>query len=100
MCIDGSYPHFRLFARNAGRLGSTLKAEVLFLTTKGDVKATASGDVRAADASWFPTNSLRIGVAFNPAVAAGAAPVAFRFTAGKDADWQIDDVYVDPYARR
>jgi hypothetical protein len=28
-----------------------------------------------------------------------AAPVAFRFSTGKDAGFQIDDVYVDPWAR-
>jgi hypothetical protein len=100
MCIDSSYPHFRLFARNAGKPGSALKAEVLFLTAKGEIKATASGDIKAANPTWFPTNSLKIGVVFDTAVAGGAAPVAFRFTAAKDADWEIDDLYVDPYARR
>ena len=30
----------------------------------------------------------------------GAAPVVFRFTAGKDSAWQIDDLYVDPMMRR
>ena len=36
-----------------------------------------------------------------PFDATGAAPVAFRFTPqGKGGDWRIDDVYVDPYARR
>jgi hypothetical protein len=34
-------------------------------------------------------------------VAGGAGPVAFRFTPSGSiaANWQIDDVYVDPYAR-
>lgn len=100
MCIDSTYPHFRVFARNLGNLKSPLKAEVLYLDAKGAVRATASGTVTAAGTAWFPTDSLKIGLTFNTAVAAGAAPVAFRFTAGKDSAWQIDDVYVDPYARR
>jgi hypothetical protein len=100
MCIDSSYPHFRLFARNLGRAKSPLRAEVLFLDAKGAVKATASGNVIAPGTSWFPTDSLKIGVVFDAAVANGAAPVAFRFTAAKESDWRIDDVYVDPYARR
>ena len=100
MCIDSSYPHFRLFARNLGNAKSTLKAEVLFLNAKGEIKSTASGDIVAASTAWFPSDSLKIGVTFNAAVAGGAAPVAFRFTAAKDSDWRIDDLYVDPYMRR
>jgi hypothetical protein len=100
MCIDSSYPHFRLFARNLGKARSPLKAEVLFLNSKGGIKSTASGQVVAASTAWFPTNSLKIGVVFDAAVADGAAPVAFRFTAASEAEWRIDDVYVDPYARR
>src|SRR5688500_18920121 len=100
MCIDSSYPHFRLLARNTGRAKGTLKAEVLYLDGKGHVKSSASGTVVAADAEWFPSDSLNIGITFNTAVADGAAPVAFRFTAGKDAVWQIDDLYVDPRMRR
>jgi hypothetical protein len=100
MCIDSSYPHFRVFARHTGRTKSELRAEVLFLNQKGDVKSSASGTVVATSPAWSPTGSLRIGVTFNTAVAGGAAPVAFRFTSGKDVTWQIDDVYVDPRMRR
>ena len=99
MCVDGRYPHFRVFARNLGKTRTQLKAEVLFLNAKGDIKSTASGTVVTSNTAWSPTDSLKIGVAFNPYVAAGAAPVAFRFTSGKDADWQIDDLYVDPWRR-
>jgi hypothetical protein len=99
MCIDSRYPHFRMFARNTGKLKSELKAEVLFLSAKGDIKSTASGTVVATSTAWSPTDSLKIGVIFNTAVAAGAAPVAFRFTSAKDANWQVDDLYVDPKMR-
>jgi hypothetical protein len=100
MCIDGSYPHFRMLARNTGRSNGALKAEVLFLDRKGGVKSSASGSVVSKGSDWFPTSELNIGVTFDTAVAGGAAPVAFRFTAGKGSTWQIDDVYVDPRLRR
>ena len=100
MCIDGPYPHFRLLARNTGAAKGTLKAEVLFLDGKGSVKSSASGTVVSTGSGWFPTGALHIGVTFNAAVANGAAPVAFRFTAGKGSTWQIDDLYVDPRMRR
>jgi hypothetical protein len=101
MCIDGSYPHFRVFARNTGSPRSTLKVEVLYMDGKGKIVGSGSGTIAGATTAWQLSNPLTIGVTFNTAVAAGAAPVGFRFTpsgssAGK---WQIDDVYVDPYAR-
>jgi hypothetical protein len=100
ICIDDTYPWFRLFARNTGDLKSTLKVEVLYLDSKGKLKVRASGDYRAASADWAPTGSMKIDLAFDPTSVGGAAPVAFRFTPqGKGGNWQIDDVYVDPYRR-
>jgi hypothetical protein len=100
MCIDDRYPHFRLFARNNGSAKGTVKAEVLFLNLRGLVRATASGTISARTGEWFPSDSLKVGVAFDDSLSNGAAFVAFRFTAGTRADWQIDDFYVDPRMRR
>ena len=99
MCIDETYPRFRLFARNTGVVKSGLKVDVLFLDAKGAVKSSKSGTYIAPSTAWAPTTSLKIGITFGTG-ASSAAPVAFRFTAAKDAKWQIDDVYVDPWARR
>lgn len=99
MCIDSTYPHFRLVARNTGKPGTGLRVEVLFLNEKGGIKSSSSGTVYAGSTDWFMPDSLKIGVYFNPDVNAGAAPVNFRFRAEKDSAWRIDDVYVDPYAR-
>jgi hypothetical protein len=100
MCIDDRYPHFRLFARNNGSVRGSVKAEVLFLNLQGLVRATASGTISAQTGAWFPSDSLKIGVAFDDALSNGAAYVAFRFTADRGASWQIDDFYVDPRMRR
>jgi hypothetical protein len=100
MCIDSSYPFFRLFARKLGTGKAGLRVNVLFLDNKGNLKGTMSGDVRAASNDWSLTDSLKIGVTFDPSLADGAAPVAFQFIAPKDNTWRIDDLYVDPYARR
>jgi hypothetical protein len=101
MCIDGTYPHFKVFARNTGSTKSTLKVEVLYMDGKGKIVGSGSGTIAATNTTWQLSKVLNIGVTFNTAVAAGAAPVAFRFTpSGSSAgNWQIDDVYVDPYAR-
>jgi hypothetical protein len=100
MCIDSTYPLYRIFARNLGDPNSRLSAEVLYVDAKGRVKGKASGVV-ASTPEWAPSDRLRIAVKFDKKDATGAAPVRFRFTsAGTGGDWEIDDVYIDPYMRR
>ncbi len=97
MCIDETYPHFRLFARGASRRGTSrpaLKAEVLFLDDTGAVQARDASSFRP-ESGWAPSPNLAIDV---PWTVGEAAPVQFRFTAVSGAA-QIDDVYVDPYGR-
>jgi hypothetical protein len=100
MCIDSTYPHFRLFARKMTTGKSGLKVNVMYLDNKGNLKGTTSGELRTQLNDWALTNAFNIGVTFNPDLYNGAAPVRFQFSAGKDNNWKIDDLYVDPYARR
>jgi hypothetical protein len=97
ICIDETYPTFRLFARNTGNLASKLRVDVVYSDTGGRLAVKRAGTYRAASAEWSPTGIMRIKVKFD---ASGAAPVAFRFTADNRGTWQIDDVYVDPFLRR
>jgi hypothetical protein len=97
---DATYPHFKVFARNTGSAKSTLKVEVLYQDGRDKIVGSGSGTIAAITTAWQLSNALNISVTFNTAVAAGAAPVAFRFTpSGAPGNWQIDDVCVDPYAR-
>jgi hypothetical protein len=99
ICIDETYPHFRLFVRNAGPLSSPLKIEVLYYDTKGNITNTRPVEYRSLTTAWQPTGLVGINV-FSSRTTVTAAPVAFRFTTiAKDARFQIDDVYVDPRAR-
>jgi hypothetical protein len=101
ICIDDTYPWFRLFARNSGDVKGGLKVEILYLDTTGKLRTRASGVYTARTFGWAPTGTLKIPMTFDPTTAGGAAPVAFRFTPqGPSSSWQIDDVYVDPMARR
>ena len=100
MCIDASYPYFRLFARKLGSGKAGLKVKVLFLDEKSNTKESNSGEVKADSTDWTLTDSLKIGVTFDANYGSGAAPVRFQFIAPKDNTWRIDDLYVDPYARR
>ena len=100
ICIDDTYPWFRLFARNAGTKNASLKVDILYLDTKGKLQTKASGVYNAAAGSWQPTGTMKIAMTFDTSVASGAAPVAFRLTPQGTSNWQVDDIYVDPMARR
>ena len=99
ICIDATYPYFRLFAKNAGTGKSVLKIDVLFYDAKGNIVNTKPYDYTTTSTAWQPTGTVKISV-FTPKTTVAAAPVAFRFTpVGPTASYQIDDVYVDPWAR-
>jgi hypothetical protein len=98
LCIDETYPHFRLFARNTGALAGALKIEVLYYDAKGTILSAKPVDYKTTTTAWQPTGMVGINL-FTTKTTVAAAPVAFRFTTGKDAAFQIDDVYVDPWAR-
>jgi hypothetical protein len=99
LCIDETYPHFRLFARNLGAVGGALKIEVLYFDKGGKIVNTKPVDYKSTSTAWAPTGMVGINV-FTSKTTVAAAPVAFRFTpTTKDARWVIDDVYVDPWAR-
>jgi hypothetical protein len=98
LCIDATYPYFRLFARAAAR--QSLKVEVLAYDTTGKLIKISPFNYRSAFGGWAPTPTIAIPVFdLKPAAGVAAAPVAFRFTPIGSSTFTIDDVYVDPYAR-
>jgi hypothetical protein len=100
LCIDETYPYFRLFARNAGATKDALRIDVLYFDDHGHVINTKPYNYTGAGTAWAPTGMVGINV-FTPKTTVAAAPVAFRFTpTGGKSHFQIDDVYVDPWARR
>jgi len=96
-CVGLEEPTLRLFMRSSDASPlSMLKVEVLFEDALGTVRATPIGVVPAlASTSWNPFLPMTIGANLLPLID-GKTPVRFRFTAEGSADWQIDDVYVDP----
>jgi hypothetical protein len=99
ICIDQTYPYFRAFALNAGSAKRSLEIDVLYYDTKGKLLSTKPYGYEDDSTTWQPTPTIAIEV-FDKKSTVAAAPVTFRFTPkGKDAHFQIDDVYVDPYSR-
>ena len=99
ICIDETYTHFRVFARNTGVASGQLKIEVIYYDTKGKLISSSSFAHKNTTNAWVASASIPIEV-FNKKATTTVAPVAFRFSVGsKGASFQLDDVYVDPWAR-
>jgi hypothetical protein len=101
VCIGLNYPFFRVFARNSGSTNSALQVDVLYLNPAGHVLDSQSvGQLRGSSA-WAPSRRVSLAIGQTGlGRTGGTMPVAFRFTpAGSGGNWQIDDLYVDPYAR-
>jgi hypothetical protein len=96
MCVGIQNPDLRLFARNTGDPTSTLSVSVIYQTSLGGTSSTQIGTI-AAGGSWQPTAQDPILVNLLPLFPNSTTPVAFTFTPQGQGNWQIDDVYVDPW---
>ena len=99
ICVGVDYPWMRFFFRNTGAGTATLKVEIRGVTPLGIVKSLITNSYTGSS-SW--KLSPRILLVDNLAAILstnGMTPVAFRFTPS-GGNWQIDDVYVDPYRSR
>jgi hypothetical protein len=100
MCVGITHPTLRFFAkRTSGWLLDSLKVDVLFETAGGQV-ATLPVGVVLAGGSWQPTLPFPVLASLLPLLPGEQTPVSFRFTPLGGANWQIDDVYVDPWRSR
>jgi hypothetical protein len=95
VCVNASYPTFRLFARNGGLL-STVLVQVVYKTVLGPV-ALPLGTV-ALSGAWQPTLPMLTGSVVGGLLSGGTAQAALRFTALTGSS-RIDDVFVDPRMR-
>ncbi len=101
ICIGLGHPTMRFFAKQSGGglLGlPVLRVDIRFRLLGGDMQSLPVGVVVAGN-KWQPT--LPVPVVLNLlAIVPNVDRVAFAFTPAGNATWQIDDVYVDPSARR
>ena len=98
-CVGIERPTIRFFAkRTGGWLLAHLRVEVLYNGLDGELRTIALAPV-VAGSSWQPTLPLPVLANLLPNLSGDQAVVALRFTA-VGGSFQVDDVYVDPYARR
>ena len=99
ICMSIDTPHFRLLARNSGDPNSTLRVEASY-SLLGLVRTKTLSTVKGSP-SWAPaqqmstvlTLSTIVGTLIPSAIQIRITPV------GSGGKWQVDDVYVDPFAR-
>jgi hypothetical protein len=100
-CVGLAEPTLRFFAKKnrAPLLGvSTLAVSVYVKTSLGLTVPVPVGVV-LGNGQWKPTPPMLIVANLLPLLPGDRTPVAFQFTPVLG-DWQIDDVYVDPFRWR
>jgi hypothetical protein len=98
-CVDRSYPTFRFMVRNTGSRLAVLKVDAIYLDSPGHLKIKTVG-FTTAGRQWSPS-LVQVLVLGQLATLGNESRVQFRFTpVGWNAAFQIDDIYIDPWARR
>jgi hypothetical protein len=99
VCLSLLHPTVRLFAHNTGAAGSRLRVTALFGGSDGRKYELPVATLQAG-ASWSPTPIMPVVLNLFAAISPGGyMPVSFRFAEVGSAagQWQIDDLYVDPF---
>jgi hypothetical protein len=97
-CASSITPTYRFFAENlSGSSSATLTVSVVYSGVNGNSSiAPAPVTVTGVPGLWQLTAPLNLGSTLNNGQTVNAQLV---FTASPGSRWQIDDVYIDPYAR-
>jgi hypothetical protein len=100
ICMSLDTPTFRLFARNTGDPSAGLRVEATYKLL-GLVRTKTVSTVKAGP-EWAPSQQLStvltlstvVGTLIPSAIQIKITPV------GSGGEWQVDDLYIDPFARR
>jgi hypothetical protein len=99
VCVSSVFPSWRFFARSAdGSSASQLHVSVIWSDNYGHTGVIPQWTFNGTNySSWQATSSLVLGSVIPPGL---TLHVQFVFSADSGGGaWNIDDVYVDPYAR-
>lgn len=99
ICMSIDTPIIRLFARNTGDPSSGLRVEATYVLL-GLVRTKAISTVYAG-ANWAPSQQLSTVLSLSTVVGTLIpSSIQVRITpVGSGGNWQVDDLYVDPFAR-
>ena len=96
VCIGVEHRTMRFFARATG--AGVLQVDAVYAHRTPRERSVRLAAI-SADSSWSPTPIVPMLVNEIAPDYANALPVSLRFTVRGGGDWQIDDVFVDPYRR-
>ncbi len=99
VCMSIDTPVFRLFARNAGDPTSQLRVEAVYKLL-GLVQTKVGATITAGQA-WAPTQQISTVLGLSTIVGTLIpSSIQIRFTPlDSRGQWQVDDLYIDPFAR-
>lgn len=99
VCMAIDTPSFRLVARNSGNPSSRLRVEAVYKLL-GLVRTRTAGTLNAGSA-WNPTQSVSTVLTLSTLVGTLIpSAIEIRFTPlDSSGQWQVDDVYIDPFRR-
>ena len=97
MCFALGDWHLRFMMRNVGSQTGSLRVTVIVPSLVGGLLTILDGGTVSGNGTWEPSPRLQL-LLCNVSSLVGTKAVAFRFTpVGRDAAYQIDDVYLDPW---
>ena len=97
MCFALGDWHLRFLMRNVGSQMGSLHISVIVPSLLGGLLTVLDGGTVSGNGTWQPSPRLQL-LLCNVTSLLGTQAVAFRFTpVGRDAAYQIDDVYLDPW---
>ena len=97
MCFALGDWHLRFLMRNVGSQTGSLRVTVIVPSLVGGLLTVLDGGTVSGNGTWQPSPRLQL-LLCNVTSLLGTKAVAFRFTpVGRDAAYQIDDVYLDPW---
>jgi hypothetical protein len=99
VCMAIDTPSFRLVARNGGDPSSQLRVEAVYKLL-GLVRTKTAGTL-SAGSDWAPTQSVSTVLTLSTLVGTLIpSAIEIRFTPlDSKGQWQVDDVYIDPFRR-
>lgn len=99
ICMSIDTPIFRLVARNSGDTSSGLRVEATYVLL-GLVRTKTISTVYG-NASWAPSQQMSTVLSLSTIVGTVIpSSIQIRITpVGSGGNWQVDDVYIDPFAR-
>jgi hypothetical protein len=98
VCVGVDDPTLRFFVRKNSGLLSTMAVSVKVETSLGLVVTLPIGVDLGG--SWHPSLPMLMVGNLLPLLPGDKTPVQFQFTPLLGGDWQVDDVYVDPWRTR